>query len=249
MSEVVAGRRTAESNVSTDLEKNAYDEEHFSKHTPGYLRREFAMKVLSIVGMKLLVSFGFMLFVNNVDSLKEFFSENPWPGVVGLIAFFVISFAVQCEASWIYHSVNAFFTLFTMTICMSLFLATLCARIYPVELLILVGVLVLLLTSLLFIAMCSAVDFLSYALFGYVFFISTCLLGIAAIIFNNRAFGVLISVLLAMFMSFCILLDIQLIVDGRSHIWTIDQYAQASICLYSDICMLFFDIVTIAKSK
>ncbi|AFZ80840.1 hypothetical protein BEWA_002470 [Theileria equi strain WA] len=248
--EAVTSENTAGIAGYYDPEKTTTgDHYRFSETTPTYIRHEFVKKVFGIVGLQLLFSYGFMFACYYTEPARLFFLKNRWIGVVGLLIFAITSLVVACKPASVHNTTNAFLFISFMTLLMSLYLTSFCVAFFPFEIFIACGITLGVVFALTLFAMQTKYDFTQYLTYALVICICLIFFSIFAMIFRNKVLNIVYSTVGALVISFYLLIDVQLVVGGKKYEWTTDDYALASIVLYSDVISLFIHILSLVGNS
>ncbi|KAK2197583.1 Bax inhibitor 1-related [Babesia duncani] len=214
-----------------------------SETTPVYIRNDFVKKVLGIVSIQLMVTFGYMLAVYNIPALFNFYMKHWYINIIFGVIYFICCILIYCARNFIRKPYVGGIMLCIITTCITNMLAPTMAYYSSLELLLGAGITAGLVAAIALFACQTKIDvtsFYSYLLIATLVIIPV---GISTMIWHNKTLTIIYSGAGALLVSFFLIFDIQLLLGDRTHEFTVDDYIEASISIYLDIISLFTHIM------
>ena len=219
-------------------------------------RLGFVKKVYAILASQLTLTFGFVAVVKSSDTLNESLPNHVGILWAAIILGICIEIALICCKSVARKSPANMILLTLFTICETYMVGTLCA-LYSAEVVVTAAFMTMVLSiTLMVYAYFTKTDFTKccgpFVCWGIILIMTVSMLlsALSVLLFSYTAqwypfaagFGVIIGGLF-------LLIDTQLIVGGRRHELSIDDYVLGALILYLDIIYIFMELLRLFGSN
>jgi protein lifeguard len=236
--------------VHRDLEMNNMDDNdiHHNKQLSSMeasLRVGFVRKVYGILTCQLLVTVFIAMISMNSKGFQNFQRQNVWLFYVCVVFTLVISIALACFSKLARKSPINYILLGIFTFCQAYMVGFICSF-YKSDTVVLAAILTLGIVSGLTAYACYTKTDFTY-MGGILFAMSFMLMffGFALMFIRVPWMHVLYSVLSLLLFSVYLIYDTQLIMGGKKHELSIDDYVIGALMLYIDIMTIFLHLLRI----
>ncbi len=219
------------------------------------IRHGFIRKVMAVVCIQLLVTFGVILLFNMNESVKAYMDVHTGHGLPIFWTAFVVSLvciiALSCCADQARTHPNNVIFLSFFTIAESVLLGVACAA-YDVEAIATaMGITAAIVFTLVLFASQTKYDFTGYGPYLYTALWILFLYGIIFSAFRLDVTHTAYSILGVVLFSFYLVYDIQLIMGGKHNRYrfSIDEWVFAALNIYLDIINIFVRILRLMSKK
>lgn len=218
------------------------------------VRHGFIRKVMGILCIQLLITFGMVgIFVTN-DSVKIYVRQNPWAMYLAMGLTFAMLCAMACVESIRKETPCNYITLFTFTLLEGYLIGAISSFYNSDTVFLAVGVTAIIVFALTLFACQTSIDFTLYGGVLFCFLIALLIFGFICAVFvpsgQVSLLNTVYSCLGALLFSFYLVYDIQLIMGGK-HKYSIgvDEYVLAALSIYLDIINLFLFILSLLGDR
>lgn len=214
------------------------------------IRHAFVRKVLGILALQILVTFGVASVFGFVPVLRDFLLRNFWIAIVGAVAAFVLQLVLVCVPN-LARKVPANFILMTLiTLCYALVLSCAAAASSRNAFLIAIGSTFVVVVGLMIFACQTKYDFTGCGTYLFVAILCLMIFGFLCIFFSNHILHLVYSSIATLLFCMLLVYDTQLVVGGkhRRYQYSVDDYIFAALTLYIDIIIIFMNILAIADN-
>lgn len=214
------------------------------------MRVQFLRKVLGILAIQFaFTAFGCSLVYINRYGAANFFRNNEALMGICFVGYIVCLYALGCYRSVARSVPTNYILLGIFTSCMTYMLAAMVVYYEPVIVLAASIITAGMVAALALYALTTKTDFTTCGAFLWCMFFVMALSIIFSFTFQNRAAEIAISGIGICIASLYIICDIQMIVGGRSHELSIDEYVFAAMILYVDIIRMFIYVLQLLGKK
>ncbi|OEH78137.1 protein lifeguard 1 [Cyclospora cayetanensis] len=225
---------------------SAMAEDKITEESSIEIRHAFLRKVLGILAIQILFTFGVSSVFGFVPALRSFLLNNYWLAIVAAIGGLVLQLVLVCVPN-LARKVPANFMLMTLiTFCYAILLSCAAAASSWQAFLIAIGSTFVVVVGLMLFACQTKYDFTGCGTYLFVAMMCLLIFGILCIFFTNRVMHLVYSSIATLL--FCLIL---LVVGGkhRRYQYSIDDYIFAALTLYMDIIIIFMNILAIADNS
>ncbi|XP_071825417.1 protein lifeguard 2-like isoform X2 [Apostichopus japonicus] len=217
------------------------------------VRHGFIRKVYLILSCQLAVTFGITCFFFFSDPVKEFIHSNQWLYWIAYAIFLVTYITLVCCGNVRRNYPTNLIALCIFTLAMSYMVGTI-TSFYSYQsdglqtVLVSLGICVGVVFSVSIFAIQTRFDFTGCGGFLFVFLMGLSMFGIIAIVFASTGNSVLYTVyawLAAVLFTMFLVYDTQLIIGGRRHEISAEEYIYGALQLYVDIVYIFLIILNL----
>ncbi|XP_040573983.1 protein lifeguard 1 [Lepeophtheirus salmonis] len=214
------------------------------------VRNAFTRKVFVILSIQLLFSCGVIALFTYIQPLRNFTYTYSYLAYFPLIFYLVLSCGLICSENLRRTFPCNLILLGLLTLCMSIFLGFLVAKVEPVAVLMAVGITTGITITLTIFAMQTKWDITGCGAYLLIFGVIALACGIAMIFLPRNkyvliAYGAGTAILFSVYLVY----DVQLMLGGN-HKYSIspEDYIMAALSLYIDIVNIFTSILTIISA-
>ncbi|WKX98430.1 hypothetical protein Q1695_013818 [Nippostrongylus brasiliensis] len=222
---------------------------HFNDDT---VRRAFVRKVFLILTIMLLTCCAMMAPVLFVKELKMFLKKNVLIQFAALAVWFITYYILMCCHKVARHYPWNIILLSIFTLASGVFLMVLCARVAPAIIAITLPTTALSSAAIILFACVTTIDITSYMFIifaaGVVVFIFVIAVSIASFFIDVGIMNIVASGALCILFMVYLALDTQMVVGGRKHQISPEEYVYAALILFVDIFEIFINMTNIANA-
>jgi len=215
------------------------------------VRHGFIRKVLGIVAVQLLVSFGWTMWVSVHEPTRVFMLQNAWVMYIGLVGSFGTMLVLVCSSNLARVHPTNLILLGVFTLCETLLLGGVSASLDDTTVLATaIGTTMAIVVVLVLFAMQTKYDFTGMGPYLCVALMCMLLYSFIASIFGGGT-GTIYAAFGALLFSCYLVYDVQLVVGGRHRKYEIgiDDYVMAALAIYLDIINLFLYILRLLQDR
>ena len=230
------------SKVEDLIENNEYSEKIIKEQ-----RMSFIRKVYGILSFQLMITVGACVVSMKVDKFADYQSDNIGLMIAIAVISIILSFTLFCYISIARKVPLNYIILLIFTNCQAYMISYICSTVEePKIVVIAAGCTLGIVISLTLYSIISKTDF---TMCGGLFFLlgaGLLLFGIFMLIFGNwEPLYVFYCCAGAVLYGFYLIYDTQLIIGGKTHELSIDDYIVGALILYIDIIAIFLRILDI----
>ena len=228
-----------------------HEEDYANNAIPAENRRNFISKVLGIVSAQLLFTTGITAAVIAWDDSNDWFKDNWWIVFIFLAMIIVPELILICFMESIARKVPInYILLFIFTLGFAGAVAMICSSFQPLSVLIVAIITTAITVLLSMYALYTTADFTKAIWVVVGFSCVLTIVGIVVMFFDlPRGVTVLIACLWVIIYGVFIVIDVQMLADGKKYKFSEDDYIVAALVLYSDVIMLFLELLQLLGKK
>lgn len=214
------------------------------------LRMAFIRKVLGLLLIQLLITFSFVVAsISDAGLMKTLRG----PGMLSFsyllaVVAIVIMLVLFCVPKVARQTPLNYVLLFAFTLCETLLVGVISAHSKPKLVVMALFMTCGIVTALTLYALTTETDFTLLGGGLFVLAMALLLVGILVSFTDNKAVHVMYSGVMVFFLGLYLIFDLQLIVGGKSHELTLDDYIIAVIMLYTDIIGIFVHVLQLLNA-
>ncbi|CDJ44696.1 Transmembrane BAX inhibitor motif-containing protein 1-like, related, partial [Eimeria tenella] len=227
------------------------DDTKITDHISVQIRHAFVRKVLGILAVQILFTFGIASVFGFVPTLRTFLLQNYWLAIVAAVCGLVLQLVLVCVPD-LARKVPVNFILMTLiTACYAVLISCAAAASSWESFLIAIGSTFVVVVGLMLFACQTKYDFTGCGTYLFVAVLCLMIFGILSIFFHNKIVHLVYSSIATVLFCMILVYDTQLVVGGkhRRYQYSVDDYIFAALTLYMDIIIIFMNILAIADNS
>lgn len=214
------------------------------------IRHAFVRKVLGILALQILFTFGIASVFGFVPVLRNFLLNNYWLAIVGAVGGLVLQLVLVCVPNLARKVPTNFILMTLITFCYAILISCAAAASSRDSFLIAIGSTFVVVVGLMLFACQTKYDFTGCGTYLFVAMMCLLIFGFLCIFFSSRILHLVYSSIATVLFCMILVYDTQLVVGGkhRRYQYSVDDYIFAALTLYMDIIIIFMNILAIADN-
>lgn len=214
------------------------------------IRHAFVRKVLGILALQILFTFGIASVFGFVPVLRNFLLRNYWLAIVGAVGGLILQLVLVCVPNLARKVPTNFILMTLITFCYAILISCAAAASSRDSFLIAIGSTFVVVVGLMLFACQTKYDFTGCGTYLFVAMLCVMIFGFLCIFFSSRIMHLVYSSIATVLFCMILVYDTQLVVGGkhRRYQYSVDDYIFAALTLYMDIIIIFMNILAIADN-